>query len=112
MISGKLQNLKCKPCSNKTTKLNFNQIDENLKQLINWSLNEEGKMIFKKYIFKSFKDSLKFVNTISQIAEEESHHPDISLGFGYCLIMIHTHSIKSLSINDFILASKIDLVSI
>ncbi|PPR54244.1 MAG: hypothetical protein CFH11_00306, partial [Alphaproteobacteria bacterium MarineAlpha5_Bin1] len=33
-------------------------------------------------------------------------------GWGYCLIMIHTHAIKGLSINDFVLASKIDLIDL
>ena len=53
-------------------------------------------------------DSL--TNLVGKIAENEKHHPDISLGWGYCLIMIHTHAIKGLSKNDFILASKIDLI--
>ena len=43
-----------------------------------------------------------------EIAEAEGHHPDISIGWGYCLIMVHTHAINGLSINDFILAAKID----
>ena len=38
-------------------------------------------------------------------------HPDISLGWGYSLVMIHTHAIKGLSINDFILAAKIDQIN-
>ena len=57
-----------------------------------------------------FKKALNFTNTVGQIAEEEGHHPDISLGWGYCLVMIHTHAIKGLSINDFVLAAKIDLI--
>ena len=52
----------------------------------------------------------KFTNLIGDLSEEEGHHPDISLGWGYCLVMIHTHAIKGLSINDFILASKIDKI--
>ena len=43
-----------------------------------------------------------------ELADKEGHHPDISIGWGYCLIMLHTHAIQGLSINDFILASKID----
>ena len=58
----------------------------------------------------NFIEAMELANYISEIAEEENHHPDISLGFGYCLIMIHTHAIKGLSISDFILASKIDLI--
>ena len=50
--------------------------------------------------------------TVGKVAENEKHHPDISLGYGYCLIMIHTHAISSLSINDFILAAKIDNINL
>ena len=65
-------------------------------------------MIFKKYKFNTFNKALKFVNLVGELAESEKHHPDISLGWGYALIMIHTHAIKGLSVNDFILATKID----
>ena len=53
---------------------------------------------------------IKFINIIGEMAESEGHHPDISLGWGYSIIMIHTHAIKGLSINDFVLAAKIDLI--
>lgn len=107
-----LQSLKCSACSNKTTKLNIKQINNNLTKLNNWQINDEGKMIFKKFKFKSFKQSLRFTNLVGSIAEQEAHHPDISLGYSYCLIFIHTHAIKGLSINDFILASKIDQIAL
>ena len=68
----------------------------------------EQEMIFKKFKFKSFKQSLNFTNIIGELAELEGHHPDISLGWGYVLVMLHTHAIKGLSLNDFVLASKID----
>ena len=69
------------------------------------------KKISKKRFWEDFS-TLEFSNLVGKIAEEEGHHPDISLGWGYCLIMIHTHAINGLSINDFILASKIDLINI
>ncbi len=105
-----LSSLKCVPCSGKTPKLNYEEIDKNLNKLNNWEINNDKEMIFKKFIFKSFKKALNFTNIVGQIAEEEGHHPDISLGWGYCLVMIHTHAIKGLSINDFVLAAKIDLI--
>ena len=104
--------LKCIPCSGSTHKLNETEIIENLRKLNNWSVNDQQEMIFKKLTFKSFKKALNFTNLVGKIAEEEGHHPDISLGWGYCLVMIHTHAINGLSINDFILASKIDLINI
>jgi 4a-hydroxytetrahydrobiopterin dehydratase len=103
-----LLNIKCKPCSGNTPKMTINEIEKELLEINNWELNTNSEMIFKKFKFNNFKKALHFTNSIGKIAEEEGHHPDISLGWGYCLIMIHTHAIKGLSINDFILAAKID----
>ena len=103
-----LSKLKCKSCSGKTHKFTNEEIEFNLNKISDWSVNEQKEMIFKKVSFKNFLDSLKFVNLVSKVSEEEGHHPDISFGWGYCLIMLHTHAIKGLSLNDFILASKID----
>ena len=103
---------KCEPCSGNTLKFKPVEISMYLSKLDDWSVNDEQEMIFKKYKFNNFKKALNFTNLVANIAELEGHHPNISLGWGYCLVMIHTHAIKGLSINDFILASKIDLLSI
>ena len=107
-----LKNLKCDSCNSNTPKLSLKDINTHLKSINKWVLNEDQNMIFKKYTFKNFSKSLSFVNAVGKVAENEKHHPDISLGYGYCLIMIHTHAISSLSINDFILASKIDGINL
>ena len=109
-MSEKLHILKCTPCSRKTPKLNDFEIDKNLNELKDWTINKEREMIFKKYNFKDFKSSLKFANLVGVIAQKEFHHPDMSVGYGYCLILIHTKAINGLSINDFILASKINSI--
>ena len=103
-----LKNLKCEPCSGKTPKLEPKEISHYLSQLDGWSVNDEQEMIFKKFKFKNFKKALEFTNLVGDISELEGHHPDISLGWGYSVIMLHTHAIKGLSVNDFILALKID----
>ena len=105
-----LKNQKCQACSGNTPILNEIQISENLAKLNNWSVNDEQKMIFKKFTFKTFNQALKFTNKIGELADKEGHHPDVSLGWGYSLIMLHTHAIKGLSINDFIMAAKIDII--
>ena len=64
----------------------------------------------KKFTFKNFLESQKFVNKVGQISEEEGHHPEIWFGWGYAKINITTHAIKGLSENDFILAAKIDKI--
>ena len=109
-MSNLLSQLKCKPCSGNTPKFSLDEIQKKLSEINEWQLNENKEMIFKKIKLKSFKKALHFTNLIGELAEEEGHHPDISLGWGYCLVMIHTHAIKGLSINDFILAAKIDQI--
>ncbi len=103
-----LKKQKCQACSGNTPKFNEIQINEHLSKLDNWLINDEQKMIYKKFNFKNFKQALIFTNKVGELADNEGHHPDVSLGWGYSLIMLHTHAIKGLSINDFIIAAKID----
>ena len=84
-----LENKKCEPCSSNTPKFKPDEISMYLSKLDDWSVNNEQEMIFKKFEFKTFNKSLNFTNLIGGIAESEGHHPDISLGWGYCLVMIH-----------------------
>ena len=112
MNNSSLTQLKCEPCSGKTPKLSLDEVQKKLSELNEWQLNDNKEMIFKKFSFKNFKTSMKFTNIVGQISELEGHHPNISLGFGYSIIMIHTHAIKGLSVNDFILASKIDKIDL
>ena len=109
-MTTELKNQKCQACSGNTPKFDEKQISDNLSKLDNWSVNDEQKMIYKKFNFKTFKQALNFTNKVGEIADIEGHHPDISVGWGYSLVMLHTHAIKGLSINDFIVAAKIDAI--
>ena len=83
------------------------------KKIDGWDVIKNEKNIHfleKKFIFKNFVESQKFVNEVGRISEEEGHHPEILFGWGYAKINISTHAIEGLSENDFILASKIDKI--
>src|SRR5262249_20795931 len=60
--------------------------------------------------FSNFREALGFVADVSDLAETEGHHPDISFGWGYATISLRTKKIKGLHENDFIMASKIDRI--
>ena len=77
-----LKNQKCQACSGNTPKFDEKQISDNLSKLNSWSVNDEQKMIYKKFNFKTFKQALNFTNKVGEIADLEGHHPDISLGWG------------------------------
>jgi len=101
---------KCVPCEGGTKPFDKKETDKYLSMVKGWSVDEEKK-IKKEFKFKDFKEALNFVNKIGNIAESENHHPNIYLyGWNKVRITLTTHAIKGLSINDFILASKIDRV--
>jgi len=74
-----------------------------------WSL-VDGHHLEKRYAFDDFAGALAFVNRVGAVAEAEGHHPDIELGWGRCLLRIHTHAIDGLTESDFVLAAKVDRV--
>jgi len=79
-----------------------------MKEIRDWSFNQDKTRISKDFKFKNFKQSLHFLNQVAQIAEIENHHPDFHLSWGKCKIEIWTHVNDNLVENDFILAAKID----
>ena len=99
---------KCVPCEGGTIPLQSAQIQEYLSQLKTaWDVIEQKK-IRKEFKFKDFKEALDFVNKVGELAEQENHHPDISLAWGKVVVELSTHAINGLSENDFILAAKIE----
>lgn len=65
----------------------------------------------KSFAFADFATALAFVNRVGAVAEEENHHPDITVGWGKATVTTWTHSAGGLSENDFVLAAKIDALT-
>jgi 4a-hydroxytetrahydrobiopterin dehydratase len=99
----------CVPCSKSTPPLKGQELKSLFSTLRGWTLVEENRLE-KEYPFKDFKQALAFTNKVGAIAEQEGHHPDILLSWGKVKIILWTHKINGLSENDFILASKCDLL--
>jgi 4a-hydroxytetrahydrobiopterin dehydratase len=88
--------------------LSKDQANELLKQLHDWSLDQENQIIERSFKFKNFYETIAFVNAIAWIANREDHHPDLEVGYNRCVVHFTTHSVGGLSENDFICAAKID----
>ena len=104
---------KCKPCEGGVLPLDLSEIHKYQKKVDGWDIKPDEKKIYfleKKFNFKNFIESQKFINRVGEVAEQEGHHPDILFGWGYAKISVTTHAIEGLSENDFILAAKIDLI--
>jgi len=82
-----------------------------IRRVVGWKLSGDGKHISKDFKFENFLEAMGFANKITAIAEEEGHHPDLSIGWGRVGVELTTHAIKGLSENDFILAAKIEKIT-
>ena len=92
---------------NKLTSLTQDVIKQFLNSLGNgWIINANNRL-FREYKFVNFLKAMDFANTITLIAEEEKHHPNLHISWGACSVEIWTHTINGLTENDFILAYKI-----
>ena len=100
----------CVPCQGGIPPLNKNQISSLIKELdSNWEVIDL-KELRKEYVFGKYTDAISFVNNVAALAEEEGHHPFIHINYKKVIIILFTHKIDGLHENDFILASKCDLL--
>ena len=63
----------------------------------------------RRLTFPDFASALAFVNRVGALAEDQGHHPDVHLtGYRELELVLYTHAIDGLSLNDFVLARGID----
>jgi len=101
----------CVPCEGGAKPMDKKEIATYLTLLKTpWEVSENSKLISKQFKLKDFRDAIEFVNKIAEIAEKQGHHPNISVYYNKVKIMLTTRAIKGLSMNDFIIASKIEVL--
>ena len=103
----------CIPCRGGAIPFDISEIHKYLKKVDGWDVKKNKDGIYyleKRFNFKNFSESQKFVNDVGNVAEAQAHHPDILFGWGYATIQIFTHKIKGLVESDFILAAKVDRI--
>jgi 4a-hydroxytetrahydrobiopterin dehydratase len=104
---------KCVPCEGGVPPLTFDEANKLLSQLDReWLVVDDAHLLTKHFAFKDFKETIGFVNKVATIAEEEQHHPDLTVSYGGVTVELMTHAIGGLSENDFIVAAKIDEIKI
>lgn len=100
----------CVPCEVKIPPLDVEAIEINLRNLkLDW-LVKDNKSIGREFVFKNFGEAMRFVNMVADLAEAQGHHPDLGIFYNKVRVDLSTHFIGGLSLNDFILASKIELL--
>lgn len=69
---------------------------------------EENNILSKEFEFNSYFAGIDFVNEVANAAEQENHHPDISIGYCKVRISLTTHDAGHLTEKDYRLAKIID----
>ncbi len=100
---------KCVSCERGIPPFTKKETQQWMKRIKGWNVIKNHHLV-KKFMFKNFKQALAFVNELGKIAEEQGHHPDIQLGWGYVIVTLYTHANNGLSFNDFIMAAKYDKI--
>lgn len=100
----------CVPCEGGVDPIKGEKLQYYLPAVPQWTLVDEMK-IERDFAFKDFKEAMAFVNKVADLAEEEQHHPDISIhNWRKVKISLMTHKIKGLFDNDFVMAAKINAI--
>jgi 4a-hydroxytetrahydrobiopterin dehydratase len=108
-----LASKRCKACEGGVEKLTLAAAEQQLLALSGWHLTCGGQRIRKDWRMKDFMAGIEFFTKVAELAESEDHHPDLHLeGYRNVWIELSTHAVGGLSENDFIMAAKIDRLSL
>ena len=96
------------PGAEKETRLDGNELETAISTLGEGWKVEDNHHLRKDFKFPDFVTALEFVNSIAVIAEEQQHHPDITLTWGKVSLSVWTHTLNGLSAKDIRLAESIN----
>ncbi|KAM1004609.1 hypothetical protein ACFX2I_004750 [Malus domestica] len=106
---------KCVSCDSKDMRPMTEQAAKGLITKVDgWNLVSEGDALRLKrsWTVKTFTKGLDMLKLVADVAEAEGHHPDLHLvGWNNVTVEIWTHAVGGLTENDFILAAKINRIS-
>jgi 4a-hydroxytetrahydrobiopterin dehydratase len=88
------------------TKLDQQQIEENLKVVVGWKVHE-GKLT-KTFEFASYASGVLFASAVAQQADQMDHHPDLAITYQKVTVAVNTHDVGGISHRDFDLARVAD----
>ena len=97
----------CEPCTGETPALTRAKAEASLAHVPAWTLDHPR--LRRTFTLPDFRAALAWMNRVGMLAEEEQHHPDFHLtGWNKLELVLWTHAVDGLSLNDFVLARRID----
>ena len=100
----------CVPCRGDSDAMSTGTAQAYMQDLPHWTL--DFPVLRRRFVLADFRKALAFTNRVGMLAEEEGHHPDIHItGYKHVELALTTHAVGGLSVNDFVLARKIDALA-
>jgi 4a-hydroxytetrahydrobiopterin dehydratase len=110
-VTAPLAQQACEACTGSTPVVTEAELAELRGELhADWRVDDDGRSIRRSWRFRDFAEAFAFATRVAFIAEAEEHHPDITIGWGRCVVVLTTHAVKGLTRNDFIVAAKVDQI--
>ncbi len=100
----------CVPCEAGTLPLPQERVNKLIAQYSGWELIEDKKLK-KEFKFKDFVEAKYFIDLISEISQEQGHHPTLTIIYNKVLVTLTTHAAGGLTDNDFLMAKFIDQIN-
>lgn len=74
---------------------------------------EENNCLYKKFMFKDFKEAFEFLTRVANLAEKQGHHPHITNEYNMVELRLQTHDAgNKVTTKDRSLAVAIDNIKI
>ena len=94
-------------CTHGAAALDPATIQARLRELPGWQAIDGS--IARDFTFANYRATIDFVNAVARMAEEQNHHPEMTVGYRRCTLAYTTHSAGgALTDNDFICAARAD----
>jgi 4a-hydroxytetrahydrobiopterin dehydratase len=99
---------KCEMCRPGMPIFSEAEIAAELESLEGWSYCAEHNVIYRSFEFKGFYKTMAFVNAVAWIANQQGHHPDMSVSYNKAVIHFQTHEAGGITRNDIICAQLVN----
>lgn len=100
----------CVPCRDGGPTLETDELASLHAELQGWQVID-GHHLHRRLEFPDFRTALSWLNCAGAICEEQGHHGDFRVGWGYVESEIHTHKAGGLTRADAVLAAKLDAIA-
>jgi thioredoxin-dependent peroxiredoxin len=104
------QTARCVPCEGGIPALPRDVAERMAARIKGWEL-VEGVKLRKEFRFEDFAEAKYFLDLLAMVAEDQGHHPVMTLGYNSVRVTLTTHAAGGLTEDDFIMAGIIDEIS-